>query len=230
MLYGRGWQARAPPCCTEEGGKYGRRHVVRKRVASTGAAILNRKQHPDASKRREWRRNTVPRARGRSASTAASVGLCSLPAPLPPGETEENTNNIEEERTACRAARAIALPAAGSSQQEEAAAFSARKRFSCGEAAEKAAWHSPQNGPPPTGLPQRMGQLQPPVIPVRFEICAEGWQLLLGQELHLPRGKAAASSSPGTVSMQEAAQGTGRRARAGTRPQQEQPWHTDTGG
>ncbi|XP_056353533.1 basic salivary proline-rich protein 2-like isoform X2 [Oenanthe melanoleuca] len=89
---------------------------------------------------------------------------------------------------------------------------------------------APQNGPPPTGLPQRMGQLQPPVIPVRFEICAEGWQLLLGQELHLPRGKAAASSSPGTVSMQEAAQGTGRGARAGTRPQQEQPWHTDTGG
>ncbi|XP_056370032.1 uncharacterized protein LOC130265178 isoform X1 [Oenanthe melanoleuca] len=27
---------------------------------------------------------------------------------------------------------------------------------------------APQNGPPPTGLPQRMGQLQPPVIPVNF--------------------------------------------------------------
>ncbi|XP_056370041.1 uncharacterized protein LOC130265178 isoform X2 [Oenanthe melanoleuca] len=50
---------------------------------------------------------------------------------------------------------------------------------------------APQNGPPPTGLPQRMGQLQPPVIPVNFEteemllhhvprrapasFCSQGW-------------------------------------------------------
>lgn len=54
--------------------------------------------------------------------------------------------------------------------------------------------------------------------------CGVHWELLLGQKLCLPRGKAAASSSPGTASMQETAQRTGRGAQPGTRPQQEQPW------
>ncbi|XP_056350215.1 uncharacterized protein LOC130266977 [Oenanthe melanoleuca] len=132
------------------------------RRADTGRAPSGTAGTPEPGGRRQAAAARLSLPGSASGTTLPVSSLCSLPAPLPPGETEENTNNIEEERTACRAARAIALPAAGSSQQEEAAAFSARKRFSCGEAAEKAAWHSPPEWASPDWAPAEDGAVAAP--------------------------------------------------------------------